>query len=29
MVVIDLTDPGEIDKLMTAQQYDEFLKKQK
>lgn len=29
MVVIDLTDPGEIDKLMTAPQYDEFLKKQK
>ncbi|HEX2055683.1 MAG TPA: glycine cleavage system protein GcvH [Nitrospiraceae bacterium] len=29
MVVIDLADPAEIEKLMTAQQYDDFLKKQK
>jgi glycine cleavage system H protein len=29
MVVIDLVDPAEIEKLMTAQQYDDFLKKEK
>src|SRR5574338_441653 len=29
MAVIDLTDPADIEKLMTAQQYDDFLKKQK
>jgi glycine cleavage system H protein len=29
MAVIDLTDPTEIDKLMTAQQYEEFLGTQK
>ncbi|HMU31110.1 MAG: glycine cleavage system protein GcvH [Nitrospira sp.] len=29
MAVIDLTTPGEVDKLMTAAQYEEFLSKQK
>ena len=29
MVVIDLADPAEVEKLMTAQQYDDFLKKEK
>jgi glycine cleavage system H protein len=29
MAVIDLTDPTEIDKLMTAQQYEQFLGTQK
>jgi glycine cleavage system H protein len=29
MVVIDLADPAEIEKLMTAQQYEEFLSTQK
>ncbi|HNV27247.1 MAG TPA: glycine cleavage system protein GcvH [Nitrospira sp.] len=29
MAVIDLTTPAEVDKLMTAAQYEEFLSKQK
>ena len=29
MAVIDLTTPGEVDKLMSAAQYEEFLSKQK
>ena len=29
MAVIDLTMPGEVDKLMSAAQYEEFLSKQK
>lgn len=29
MAVIDLTTPAEVDKLMTATQYEEFLNKQK
>lgn len=29
MAVIDLTTPGEVDKLMSAAQYQEFLSKQK
>lgn len=29
MAVIDLTTPAEVDKLMTATQYEEFLSKQK
>ncbi|ULA58198.1 MAG: Glycine cleavage system H protein [Nitrospira sp.] len=29
MAVIDLTTPAEVDKLMTAAQYQEFLSKQK
>jgi glycine cleavage system H protein len=29
MVVIDLADAADIDRLMTAPQYEEFLKKQK
>lgn len=29
MVIIDLTDAGEVDKLMTAAQYEEFLSSQK
>ncbi|HQR14224.1 MAG TPA: glycine cleavage system protein GcvH [Nitrospira sp.] len=29
MAVIDLTTPAEVDKLMTAAQYEEFVSKQK
>ncbi len=29
MVVVDLSEPGQVDKLMTAAQYDAFLAKQK
>lgn len=29
MVVIDLADPADIEKLMTAQQYEQFLSTQK
>ena len=29
MAVIELSNPGEVDKLMTAAQYDTFLKNQK
>ena len=29
MAVIDLTDPADIEKLMTAQQYEQFLSTQK
>ena len=29
MAVIDLTTPAEVDKLMTAAQYEDFLSKQK
>jgi len=27
MVVIELSDPGQVNGLMTAAQYEEFLKK--
>jgi glycine cleavage system H protein len=29
MAVIDLTDPADVEKLMTAQQYEQFLSTQK
>lgn len=29
MVVLDLSEPGQVDQLMTAAQYDAFLAKQK
>ena len=29
IAVIDLADPGEVDQLMTAEQYEAFLKSQK
>jgi glycine cleavage system H protein len=29
MTVIELSNPGEVEKLMTAAQYDTFLKNQK
>lgn len=29
MAVIELSNPGEVDKMMTAAQYDTFLKNQK